>query len=255
MKRLLFVILLGCASTAHATYTIVTSTAVGGLATSSITTGAINASAGNLNVVCVDDYANAGATPLDTVTDSNGNVYTATTTINYSGSQRASLFYSSSPTNSGSQTFTVSCGGGQTCYPTLVLYVAAGAATSSVLDQSGGAITSNLQTVQPGSITPTNVGSLLVTCWSPAADNSNLTINSGFSTPLTLSIPAGAGSYLIETLALASNPTWSWTTMQEAVTVMGSFNPGSGGGGSTPASHFSITGGKVNMSGVKVFIQ
>lgn len=128
-----------------------------------------------------------------------------------------------SVTGQASHTITI---GGTGNYPAFAYYAFASA---GLLDQATTPVTgSSVSTLQPGSLTPANAGSVLVT---GIASNSPeaWSIDSGFATPLQTPNSPGfaygvAASYQIQTTATARNPTWSWAGSDNLTTMMAVFS-------------------------------
>lgn len=183
----------------------------------------------NLLVVFVADYSGSGATSSGTITDSSSNVWTETGTVS-NNNHRETVWYSSSPTVSASQTVTFTCFLGDQCFPVMQVLSYSGAKATTPLDKvqcSGGPGGFSLQ---PGSITPLQNGEAFATGIAFASDLIGLTIDSGFSiTDLSPSVAGqsfeGAAAQFIQGSASALNPTWSWTTNQSNNTCMASFLP------------------------------
>lgn len=87
---------------------------------------------------------------------------------------------------------------------------------------------SNATTVQPGSITPSASGALLITGMAAEADTGTYSIDSGFTilaqSPFTPGTNFGGGfAYIVETAIAAKNPTWTIGSAQPLVAAMAAF--------------------------------
>ncbi len=186
--------------------------------TSTATTASADTTGANLAVVVACGYASssctngAGGMPMS---DSKTNTWQrATPSPGYSaGNGNICIFYSELTSVGSGHTFSLQAGLGGS-YPTVFAGWYSGAASSSSKDQHNGAGSSSGTTLQPGSVTPSTNGQLVVTgiCdgasvhtrsvdtmdVTPWKDNAN---NNSFST--------GAWSYQIQTTATAVNPTWT----------------------------------------------
>lgn len=185
----------------------------GGGASSSIdTTGA------TLLVVGVSGYAIG----TQTVSDNKGNTWTALTRRVVSD-RAEQLFYAENPTVGSGHTFT--CGGVNPFFGAVAVAYS-GTATASVLEEENGAAAD-----QPGSVTPDQDGSLIVTS-ALANDSPSPSINQSFSIVASLATLGGQAygvslAELIQTTAAAVNPTWSGGA--GSPTVIAVFKPASGG--------------------------
>lgn len=248
MRRLTAVLLLlGCSSIAHANASVILVVSSASSSANGMTTSAQNASGGSLNVVSVEDYTGGGS-GIGTVTDSNSNIYTATTSVN-AANHRTTMFYSNNATDTNGMTFTFTCQGGG-CFPVMQVFVATNTATSNVVYTStGNTVSPSDLAILPGSVTPGSNGSLIITGLSLTTDVVGVAIDSSFNATLTTGVGGasfpGAGAYFVQSTAGVLNPNWSWSNTQVPTSVIIVFNPGSGGGGGgTPlVSHFSVVGG------------
>lgn len=190
------------------------------------TTAAINTTGANLIVLAVGSNANAV-----TISDSNSNTYTALTpqSDTASGTTVTSLlYYCSSPVVGAGHTFTIA---GTLTSGTLAVAAFSGAASSSPFDVQNGAagVTTNLGSIQTGSILPSQANELVVSGIAAGVGaattfsvDSGLTItdqiSTGSDTPVAL-------AYIIQTAASSINPTWSSSPSRLAA-VIASFKAG-----------------------------
>lgn len=168
---------------------------------------AINTLTADLIVVSTSDYAGSAAG----LTDSLGNTWSVSPptkrTSGPGGNSRASIYYCAAPTTGAGHTFTFTGGS----LESFEVYVAKGAHATPYDTESG---TGN--GTQPGSMTPSVNGCLLVCALSADTTASVPTLNSGFIAVgargyVSSQYLQSGGSYLIQTTAAAINPTWSDT--------------------------------------------
>lgn len=204
----------------HYTWNLVASTKTNGTSSGIDTTGA------NL-LVAVLSSAQVGYNISDSV-GGHSNTWTALATYNDpSGSQTTILYVENPPYVGSGHTFATT-----SAFPGLYITAWSGAATTSVLDQTNG---STGTVTQPGSITPTNAGELII-CGLSGNLSGTVTIDSSYTItgqyPLTGGVCyGGALAYLIQGSPTATNPTWS----QGGATGIASFVAGGGGGGGPAA--------------------
>lgn len=142
-------------------------------------------------------------------TDSLANTWVALTGVNGGSSSRARLYYVAGPTTGGSHTFTST-----STALGMVVAAFAGTLTSSVFEAEVGA-TAESTTVQPGSLTPSASGALVVSGLSYYCGGSapSISVDSGYSIVDTVAdtgVNYGSSlGYIIETTAVAQNPTWT----------------------------------------------
>jgi hypothetical protein len=200
----------------------------GGTSSSIDTTGA------NLLVACVS--FDAGGSP--TLSDSKTNSWTSINTT-AGGSSLIRLYYSVPSSVGSGHNFTIA---GSATFAAISVQAWAGA-HATPLDQNNHNTADPVSSVQPGSVTPTDNGQLLVTCMNNTNDaaDSGRTINSSFTVAgqkgLVGSVSYGiASGYFVQTTAAAINPTWSWSSGAVAArAAIATFKEsGGGGGGSTP---------------------
>lgn len=150
-------------------------------------------------------------------TDSEGNTWTLV--VSAIGGNRLRLYVCVNPTTGVAHTFTL---GIPNPFPALVMVAWSGNSNSPV-DQSSGAVAT-----QPGSITPTQNGALVVT-GSGDDDTDTPTVSPPFDAHLLVAQPGGAHSegigfaYEIQTTATPRNPTWN--TAASRTTLIASFLP------------------------------
>ena len=196
--------------------------------TSATTTPALNCTGATLLIVGVSAY-----NQFPTVSDSKGNTWTSAVSNSANSPNLAAIYYVyvNASQVSASQTFTITDGSNNYSNEFAACF---SGAKSSPLDQTNNAfVGAGNFSVQPGSITPTVNGELLLT----ALDNATgpaATINSGFTVTNAVAYGGGGTSnaggmaYLVQGTAASINPTWSWGGVGDAgTTVIASFLPNS----------------------------
>lgn len=205
-------------SIAYIASTIATGNSSGG------TTSAIDTTGANLIVLAVSYFS------ATTISDSYGNTWTALSPSTAAGGNPVEqLFYCPLPIVGSGHTFTA------LSYPAIYVLAVSGA-SATPLDQQNGA-TGSATSLQPGSITPTQNGCLIVTGigGNPFASGSISGAFSALTADLTPGVnEGGGGAYEMQPTAVAVNPTWSWTGSGSSAAVIASFLPAAGGG---PVSH------------------
>lgn len=193
------------------------------------TTSAIDTTGANLIVVAVSWFNNAATT----VSDNQGNTWTALTVRSVASNVTSRLYYCASPTTNASHTFSVS---GTSIFPTIAVVAVSGAAASPFDLENGATSSVDATSVQPGSITPSEDGCLVVT--GVSTNGTSHSIDSGYTTQAQnyqASVRMGGGlAFLIQSTAAATNPTWSWTTASDRAATIASFKPASEGGSIVP---------------------
>lgn len=201
-----------------------------------VTTGAIDTSGASLIVVNASWYN--GTTADGTLTDSASNTWSLLTKKSLAVSISNRLFYCANPITSATHTFTYN---GTSIFPSLDVSSFSGAATSSPFDVENGA-TGSGTTVQPGTVTPSENGELIVsgTAFSIIATvsiDSSLTITNqtNFSAGAN---EGGALAYLVQSTAAAINPTWTSSASQVAfIATIATFKQQAAGGRASKNIH------------------
>jgi hypothetical protein len=205
----------------------------------SASTSAIDTTTANLIVA---NCAELVLTTAGVVTDSKGNTWTQLTTRGSGSQWRNTLWYCINPTVGSGHTFTCT---GNTNFPVICVVAFACALSPPVFDAESGVRVAFANTIQPGSITPAEVGEVLVAgvC---TADSTSPTIDSSFSTPLVAFNSAigtpGAIAYKIKADAAAENPTWSWTNAGQCAASMAAFKAAAASGRLFLASSGDLSG-------------
>lgn len=179
---------------------------VGG-ATASGTSSAINTTGATLLVMSVADFSHDSTT--DTISDSKGNTWVALTN-RVASTINGTIWYVANPTVGSGHTFT--CAGN---YIGCSVAAFSGVTTTSPFDQENGAATASATTLQPGSITPSQAGTLVVT--GLGVNTATIvpgTIDSGFTVADSWGGTVGDSvgmnlAYKVQTSAVAENPTWT----------------------------------------------
>lgn len=213
MKRLIpFICSLFFVPNIHGAITVLSNTATGSTGGLNVTTSGIDSTGGSLIVMAVCDYSIVSAA---TISDNKtGNVWQSTGSFSAASSIRERILYSTGSASGfgSSHTFTATCGGGL-CYPVIAVAVFSGTTQTNPLDKSTGNSASGVLSIFPGSLTPTNNDSLVVS--GLGFDVSNTVVVTGMSILNQIDYLAanhfGCGfAYAIQTTATASNPEWSW---------------------------------------------
>lgn len=168
------------------------------------TTTGINTTGANLLVVVVGS-GGAGTS----FSDSYSNTW-STADSNATTDGSAALYYCYNPTVGTGHTFSLGIGYGGVCF------AAFSGSASSPLDQHLASNTSDLSvlTYQPGSVTPTTAGQLIISGLSIGKTSTAISIDSGFTIIDTAQGTSGSTygaslAYLVQTTAAAANPTWT----------------------------------------------
>lgn len=199
--RVLPLILLAALPSFGATPTLVSHADAQANGSSIATTSAINTTGATLLHACVAGFNQ----PPNAPTDSKGNTWVLIGSVVVQGSQQVAAYYVANPTVGTGHTFTENSGN----FPYIAASAWSGVKTTSPLDQHSAGAGAGTQTVQPGSITPTVAGELLLACVG-SNNGTAWTINSGFTVYNTI-IVGGIriqAAFLVQTPAVAVNPTW-----------------------------------------------
>lgn len=207
----------GGGSIALVAHTAFTGTGSGGGTTSGIdTTGA------NFIVIALATFYLANTPP----TDSNGNTYLALSAQPPGGSGAISqLWYCASPTVGAGHTFTTPGAG----YPGLAVAAFSGV-NASPFDNETGASGASISSLATGSLTPSQNNSLVISAMAALGGSSGPYLNNAMTiTDYQAETGASVGiglAYVIQTAAVAVNPTWSWTgAVSEVSATIASIKP------------------------------
>lgn len=187
------------------------------------TTPSVTTTGASLLVIGQSCFAGACTKP----SDSKSNVWTALTQQS-AGSNNESIWYSSNPVVGSGHTFT---GAASIDYGLCVMAFSGVDTSANPFDQQNGASAGITTTIQPGSVTPTTDGQLLVTYYGVGASEVlTYTIDSGFTLTNQYSFIAGqrygqACAYFVQTTAAAINPTWAHggSNQTNSAATIGSF--------------------------------
>lgn len=177
------------------------------------TTTAIDTTGANLVVICEEYFGTS--TLSDSVSSPSFTVVTNMT----DGTRKLRIVYVAAPTTSASYTVTSS---GTGIYSSLQVMAFAGA-NASPFEHLAGDIQGSATSITPGSITPGQNGSLLVSAVQNSAGYID-SISGGYSTNSMLG-PIGAAAYLIQGTAGAANPTWYVSGVSALLSAHASFKP------------------------------
>lgn len=198
--------------------TLVANTCAGSVNATDVTTSAIDTTGASLIILSVSFASGQSFTP----TDSKSNTWTAGTQRNGAGGAQR-LFYCLNPTVGAGHTFTV-----VTPVPSMEVQAWAGLFNASSFQTQTGIGSPSTLPNSPGSITPSQNGSLFVTGQGNTNSGFTYTIDSGFTISCQFggsgTAVAGAMAYLTQSVAAAANPQWSVGSGQEANMSMMVFN-------------------------------
>jgi hypothetical protein len=204
--------------------------------TSGCSTSAIDTTGADLLVVCASQFS--GSTP-GAVSDSKGNTWTGLTAQSGAGGTAnayARMFYVQGGTVGAGHTFTYSGG-----FSSFAVLAFSGSAASP-FDVENGAVDPLFHGgFSPGSVTPSQNGSLIVTGTGPVDGGTTPYFVTGAPFTVTdyvgfgFSSPDGqegvGGAYMFQTTAATVTPTWNWTTgALKSAAVIAVFKPAAGGG-------------------------
>ena len=203
-------------------FTLISSVEMGSPDGNDFTTAAINTTGADLIVAAISNSAaSGGGTGLN---DSKGNTWIPLTL--YNGTTGAIRMWYTVPTTVGSgHTFSVNAGGALT-YSGLMVAAFSGAISTPFDAQNGSFGTSTAPTA--GTITPAAANSLVVAAVQAMNTVTISAIGGGFTmlTPL----PPGGGphfigalAYLVQTTAVAANPTWTTSASADWAAAIASF--------------------------------
>lgn len=216
---------------ANAAIAIVQSVSAGSSDTGdSVTTAAVDTTGANGIVCAVADFTS----PAATISDSKSNTYTGLTRQD-AGAPAIRLYYVANPTVGSGHTFTAS---NTDSFPSIACLALSGTNTTTFYDGTeNGAVdnTASSQSIQPGSVTPSEDNTIVVTAFGVYSSGTGHTINGSYTIEETVTFGPGEHigvvlAYWIQTTATATNPTWSWTTNDYAATVIAPFRSSGGGG-------------------------
>lgn len=194
------------------------------------TSAAIDTTGANLLTFNASYFGTAGVT----ISDSKGNTWALRKNDGVAVDNNTdSLYDCLNPTVGTGHTFTVGTPGGSN-YSVGQIAAWSGATTPATVDGTPTGTAVAALTVQPGSRTPGQAGSLFVTGFS-GHEVTGVTINSGFTIAGQTNTVggvnySGAMAYLIQGAAAAINPTWTATDATGNHATMAVYIPAAGGG-------------------------
>lgn len=173
----------------------------------------------------------------NSISDSKGNTWTLVVDHDNGGSGfKTYLYRSDTPATVGSgHTVTIT---NTTAFIAFSLEGMAGGKTTGIVDQTNSGEGIFGSSVQPGSITPSEDNTVVITGCTTTNDGSISSIDGGFTLSNSVA-PGGTNvtsgvSYLIQTSAAAANPTWTLSgTVTRENAVIASFKAAASGGGVT----------------------
>jgi hypothetical protein len=235
---------LGAASHAGAAITLVghvRTASTGGSGGDVATSAAINTTGANLCVASISEYSGGSGFAVPTDSGSAG-AWTALT-ARTQGDSRVRVFYKLI-TAAASHTFASS--GATGSYPSMDVACFGGVDASAAFDtESAGGGVANGTSVQPGSVTPSNNDSLVISALTFSVSNSSspVTVSPGTITdPAAFLAPRGVMSYQVQTGASATNPTLSWSPAGDGIATSAVFKSAVIGTGLVLTSKISCAG-------------
>lgn len=183
------------------------------------TVAILNTLTANLFVYSAGFFATA------TPTDTQGNTWIPLTLHTGSGGVQHRIFYVLNPITAAGHGFSAS---GSNIYGSAAVWAfsdTVGTPTFESENGSGGTGSSR----QPGSVTPTINGSLIISGVTIASVQSSITADSGL-TVISYNGSSGialahGGGYLVQTTVAAINPTWSWGVSGDNAVSIAVFKP------------------------------
>lgn len=215
MKKILFIFLLLLnISNTYATVNVIGFAGGGaGIGGSSVTTSLspINSTGATLIIFHVSRN-----TEVCTIGDNKGNTFTLIQSVT-SGTMVSEIYYCIPPAaNTGlNHYFTYQACVPPGATPSIDVIVLSATNTSSPIDQQNSAALSAALSGQPGSITPTANNEIVITAVNANTSTSAPTISPGYTVSSSINFTAGRHvasgmAYSIQTLAAATNPTWTY---------------------------------------------
>lgn len=199
----------------------------------------INTTGATLLVMSIGQYIQ-GSNAAPTITDTFNNTWTLAIAqgVSGGGNQAELLYYVANAKVGANHNFTTSYVGG-TGYPSQQVAAFSGVITASPLAQTTGfwaGSGASASTIQPGSLTPTTNGSLIISNagnFVNTGTGANITVDSGLTVinhdrAVFAQNQGSALAYLVQTTASAINPTWtlsSTTNQFDYMTNMAVFQP------------------------------
>lgn len=183
-----------------------------------VTTSAMDTSGASLLVAAVSA---ASGTPG--LSDSKGNTW-----VQMAAEQggKTTMFYVKNPTVGSGHTFSTTMGAGS--FGSIAVVAFSGTNTTQNVDQTNGFASGGGTTFQPGSVTPSQNGEVIVTSTAPSSNPSTASIDSGFTITDFISFLSGNHfgiglAYLVQTTAGVVNPTWTLSVANAQAGSIGTF--------------------------------
>ncbi len=171
-----------------------------------------------------------------TLSDSEGNTWTARTERTAAFGAKGRLYYAENPNVSATHTFTLTGG----THGAVGVTAFSGTATSSVFDTETGQ-SDQFSTAEAGSLTPSQNASLVIASivqWTSLVGDQS--IDDGYTleeewSPNSGGDHRGGGiAYLIQTTAAATDPSWTFGGGGDAGVALTAFKPAAGGAAGQP---------------------
>jgi hypothetical protein len=202
--------------------TVITQVGSGSCVGSSNANNATTASQDTTTATGLDvgiSYLASAGTPV--VSDSKSNTWSLKSGP-YTGANgnAVALYHADSPTVGTGHTFTVTL---SASYPAICSMAFAGVKATSSFDVEHGATVASTS-IQPGSVTPSLNGEVLISAVSFDVSSASPVVNSSFTGLITANTGGGtnfgiAMANLIQTAATSENPTWSSITISLAANI------------------------------------
>lgn len=206
------------------TWTLVTNGLAGATVAPSVT---VNTTGASIVYVAVSQF---NGITIGTLTDSKSNTWIGLTARIGPAEAYNRIFYCAPCTVGSGHVFTWD--NGTSIFGALAIQAWSGSNVSPFDVQNGAVAAAGVKPIQPGSVTPSQNNSLIITSVDPtgATTAASYTVDSGFT--ITDSINAQPGieglamGYLVQSTAGAVNPSWSWTgTSNDSAATIAVFKP------------------------------
>lgn len=197
------------------------------------TTSAIDTTGASLLLVGLSCF-----TTSDTPTDSKGNTWHSLTVQGTGGNGLTQLWYAWNPSVGSGHTFS----GNTNTYGMTVAAFSGIQTSSDPLDvQNGTTQTTAVTSTNTGSITPSASGELVFSYIGGNQETGGFSIDSSLTITDQEAFISGtrygqAMAYLVQAIAAAINPSWSWLPASPTGTTIAAFKAGSGGGSTSPVA-------------------
>jgi hypothetical protein len=186
-----------------------------------VTTLTTDSSGCSIIICCVATFSGL---PSSTLLDNKGNNYTLAVAKNTVSSYYTAIYYCVNPSVGSGHAWSISQSGK---YPSICVIGFSGGSPTPTLDATSSfAGAGNVSSIQPGSITPSQNNEIIIVSRN-GEDNGTISVNGSFAMFGQNSNTGGSercgGAYLIQTTAVASNPTLTWAVNGNAVVAQSSF--------------------------------